>query len=234
MIEFVATLFWSIDWKAAGGVLFGATISATVSYLLQRNSFAEARRQKAADKRDDRRTLGLNVLTKMMRIASTIELLKQSLDRAFAQAAATGVKSPPWAIVIPLANFPGKVHFEPKELTEIMKLDFDLFNNLGPFDDIHNTLIDVFEMYRSDRGALTSILRADMEGGLGRAEFTAEEMRVLGPKMAALNALIDGMVKRTTEDAKEAWELLQRLQDALNREYDLKLALERKTPTHQM
>ncbi|MGQ0681277.1 hypothetical protein [Bradyrhizobium sp.] len=233
MLEFFLGLAKSVNWKAASGVLFGAAIGALVSYFLQRNSFAEARRQKELDKREERRTLGLNVLTKMIRIASTLELLMQSLEQAFARAEKDGIKGPPWTIVIPLANFPAKVHFEPKELTEIMKLDFNLFNDLGPFDDVHNTLLDVFQLYRTDRNALTSTLSAEMNGMLGSTTLTPEEVKRLAPKMAALDTIIDGMVQRTTTDSAEAWSILNRLQDALNREFGLKLRLERKPFSHQ-
>src|SRR4051812_10923466 len=95
----------SIDWRAGAGVLFGAAISAVISYLLQRNSFSEARRQREIDKRDERRALALNVLTKMMRIASTLEQLRQSLDHAFARAKRDGVKGQGWHIVVPSPTF---------------------------------------------------------------------------------------------------------------------------------
>jgi hypothetical protein len=163
-VDYPIDLAKAIDWRAAAGVLFGAAISAVVSYWLQRSSFAEARHQKEIDKREDRRTLGLNVLTKMIRIASTLELLKQSLDTAFARAKKDGITGRPWMIVMPLANFPGDVHFEPNELTEIMRLDLNLFNDLGPFDDVHNTLIGIFQLYRADRNALTSTISAENEG----------------------------------------------------------------------
>lgn len=222
-----------ISWSSAAGVLFGAAISASVSFALQRTSFAEARRQKEADKRDERRALGLNVFTKMIRIASTIELLKQSLDNSFAGAKASGLKAPAWAVVMPHANFPPRIHFEPKELTEVLRLDFNLFNDIGPFDDVHNALIEAFETYRTDRTAITNNMKAEMTGNLGSTSFTADEMKLLGPKMAALDTLIAAMVKRTRRNSKEAWELLKRLQDALNKEFGLKLSLERKPFIHQ-
>ncbi|MGY0574082.1 hypothetical protein ACTGJ9_025885 [Bradyrhizobium sp. RDM12] len=206
-------------------------LARTVSYFLQRNTFAETRRQKEADKRDERRALGLNFFTKMMWLASTIETLRRSLDGAFARARIEKVKAPPWALISPLANLPSKIHFEPKELTEILRLDFALFNDIGPFDDLHNSLLDIFEMYRVERNSLTSTMKGqEMVGALGRAEFTPEEMKLLQPKMVALDSLIVGMVERTRVDAKEAWTLLQRLQDVLNKEYGLKLSLEIKPP----
>ncbi len=52
----------------------GAIVSAIVSYILQRRSFAEARQQRAEDKTETRKTLGLNLFHKMMRITSTLEI----------------------------------------------------------------------------------------------------------------------------------------------------------------
>ena len=231
MWNFVAGAFSSVSWSAVASIVFGASISATVSYFLQRNAFAEARRQKETDKRDERRALGLNFFTKMMRVASTIETLRRNLDEAFARARIEKVKAPLWALISPLANLPSKIHFEPKELTEILRLDFALFNDIGPFDDLHNSLLDIFEMYRTERNSLTSTMKAqEMVGALGRAEFTPEEMKLLQPKMVVLDSLIAGMVERTRVDAKEAWTLLQRLQDVLNKEYGVKLSLEIKPP----
>jgi hypothetical protein len=222
-----------ISWSSAAGIIFGAGISATISYALQRNSFAEARRQKETDKRDERRVLGLNVLTKMIRISSNIIILKGTIESSFARAKADKLKSPPWAIVEPLANLPAKVHFEPKELTEVLRLDFQLFNDIGPFDDIHNALVDAFEMYRSERTALTSQMKADMTGVLGLTKLTQDEVRIFGPRMAGLDALIAQLLKRATIDGDEASQLLGKLQDVLNKEFDLKIRLEPKPLIHQ-
>ena len=110
-----------------------------------------------------------------------------------------------------------------------MKLDFELFNDLGPFDDIHNTLLDAFDAYKIDRTAVTSTLPAEMkEGARGESHITGEQMKVLGPKFAALDLLIFSLVKRCQVDGDEAWEILKRLQAALNKEYGLKLEIERK------
>ncbi|MBM3530831.1 MAG: hypothetical protein FJX62_22360 [Alphaproteobacteria bacterium] len=233
MWEILIAAYNSISWNATAGIVFGASISALVSYLLQRNQFREVRRQRDADRIEERKAVALNVLTKMMRIASTLEILQLSIEGAFRRAERDGLKGPPWTFVIPIANLPGKVHFEPNELTEVMRLDFQLFNDLGPFDDVHNVLLDTFAMYRTDRNALTENMSAEMKGNLGTTSFTAEEMKRLAPKMAALDTLVVGMIERTTKDSAEAWQILTRLQVALNKQFNLKLQLERKEPVHQ-
>jgi len=75
MWEILIAAYNSISWNATAGIVFGASISALVSYLLQRNQFREVRRQRDADRIEERKAVALNVLTKMMRIASTLEMV---------------------------------------------------------------------------------------------------------------------------------------------------------------
>src|SRR5450432_4034669 len=103
MVEQAIALLKSISWSSVAGIVFGAAISATISYFLQRNSFAEAKRQKDADRIEERKALGLALFQKMIRIASTLEMLKQSLSGSFARSEAQGIKGDPWEFVMPIA-----------------------------------------------------------------------------------------------------------------------------------
>jgi hypothetical protein len=217
---------WSIV-----SLLAGTIVSSIVAYLLQRGSFAEARRIKAQDKFEERKTMGLTLYHKMIRIASTLSILQTHFDEAFARAEAMKVKGQAWQIVVPIAHLAGQVKFKPEELTFLMLLDKDLFNDMGPFDDIHNTALDMFELYQIRRQALTDTLSAEMQGSLGSTTLTRDELARLAPKMAELNMLIDGMKQRVKQDSDEAWKLLANLQSSLNREFILNLRLERKPPS---
>jgi hypothetical protein len=55
-----------ISWSSAAGVLFGAAISASVSFVLQRSSFKEARLQKEKDRREVRKAQALSLVFKMV------------------------------------------------------------------------------------------------------------------------------------------------------------------------
>jgi hypothetical protein len=214
---------WSIV-----SLLAGTVISAIVSYVLQRNSFSEARRQRAQERLESRKELGLNLFHKMIRIASTLEHLKRHLDEAFARAKANKLDGANWQIVRPLANVTDRVKFAPDELTLLMLMDITLFNDIAPFDDIHNNLLDVFELYRTKREAFTNTLPAMMNGNVGTTELSPSEMMMAAPRMSELDMLIDAITQRTQQDSKEAWELLTRLKNSLNGEFDLQLALNRK------
>jgi hypothetical protein len=227
------TITWWAIASAFGGSIIGGTISAVVAFIIQHRSLKATKVQRAADKLEQRKALALTVLTKMIRIASTLEILKTSLDNAFKRAERDGIKTQPWMIVIPIATLPGKVHFESEELTEVMRLDFNLFNDLGPFDDVHNVLLDTFAIYRADRTALSDNFSADMVGNLGTTTLTPDDVKKYGPRMASLNTLVSGMIERTRVDSAEAWQILDRLQQALNKQYSLNLRLERKPLLHQ-
>ena len=223
---------WAV-FSVLGGTIIGGIISTTVAFIVQKRGLAAAKKQRDEDKRDERRTLALNVFTKMIRLASNLEQLRQSVEGTLADAKAKKLKGPPWAHVKPIASLPGKIHFDPKELTEVMRLDFNLFNDLGPLDDVHNVIIEAFEIYRKDRGSLTDTLHADMDGDLGSTEFTAEDIKRLGPRMVALDNLVGSILGRTKHDSADAMSLLMKLQEALNKEYDMKLRLEKKpAPIH--
>lgn len=227
--EKIIELLASISWSAAAGIVFGAVISATVSYLLQRNSFAEARRQKALEKFEARKAMGLTLYHKMIRIASTLHIVLNTLNEGVKRAADPTFKGPLWGALRPPAALPDRVKFTPDELTYLMLLDNNLFSDMGSFDEVHNTLLSAFEEYKAKRAAVSDTLSAEMEtGGLGVTTLTSAEMRKYGPRFAELNILIEQMLGRAKEDSAEAWTLLNRLQERLNKEFKLNLRLEMK------
>jgi hypothetical protein len=214
---------WSIV-----SLLAGTVISAIVSYLLQRRSFSEAREQRAKDKFEARKTLGLTLFHKMMRITSTLETLKKTLDDAFALAKADQIDGQPWQIVMPVANLPSGVKFTPEEMTFLMLMDMTLFNDMGSCDDIQEGILDMFELYRTKRTAFTDTLSAKMSGMIGTTEFNEAEMLKVAPRMNELNNLITQMIQTTQLESKQAWELFEKLRQRLNKEFTLQLRTERK------
>jgi hypothetical protein len=67
-----------------------------------------------------------------------------------------------------------------------------------------------------------------IDGNRGNTSVTEPEMRRIAPKAAALNVLIKAMLERTNLDSEEAWKLMSRLQEVLNKEFKTSLRLEKK------
>ena len=99
---------------------------------------------------------------------------------------------------------------------------------MGPFDDIHNTLLNSFQLYGNKRGALTDTLQAEMHGNVGAVALTPAQVQRIAPKAAELNVLIEGILARSNQDSREAWKLLGTLRNSLNKEFSLKLNIELK------
>jgi hypothetical protein len=211
---------WSIV-----SLLLGTVISAIVSYILQQRSFSEARMEKQKNRFEMRKVLGLNIFHKMLRIASTLHYMKKHLDECLVS---TGVDAQTWHRLVPIAVAPYAVKFTPEELTFLMLMDMELFDDIGPYDEIHNNLLMSLELYKTKRTALLDTLPAKMiDGHLGTVNLSEADWLKIGPKIAELNALIDQIVQRTQQDSKKAWELLEKLATSLNKEFKLQLRLER-------
>jgi hypothetical protein len=220
-----------ISWSSAGGVLFGAAISGTASYLLQRTSFAEARRQKEKDRFETRKAQAYSLYFKLLRIQSNLALLQKALKPEQRQMTGSeGDLGGDWQVTLPLANMPDRVKFTSDEMALLLSLSTMQFNELGPFDDVHNSVIDLFETYRSMRVETMSSMSAIMKGNLGTTTSTKEEHDKLAPKVAQLNMLLASMKERTDGDAKEAWHHLKRTHALFVKEFNFHSKLQLKEP----
>jgi hypothetical protein len=226
MINYLLALLRSISWSSAAGIIFGAAISAIVAYVLQRNSFVEARSQKRKDRFEVRKALAFSLFIKLIRIHSTITLLKRSLDETLADAKAVGRGGQLWQIISPYGVLPDRVKFSTEEIALLLSLDVDLFNSLGPYDDIHNSLLDLFQLYSTRRNSAVEKFGAKMEGAIGVTALSKEEMEWLSPRAFELNQLVETMVQRSTDDAGQTKTLLERMHKLFVKEFGLNPGLE--------
>jgi hypothetical protein len=142
------------------------------------------------------------------------------------EAKAKGIKQAPWQYVLPPANKFAYVEFKPEEMEVILSLDAKLFNDMMPWDAIHNSLVDVFALYRTKREALTDTFSAEMKGNLGTSTFTKEEILKIAPRAAELNAIIETMRENSAADSKSSWEIVKRLHAVLKKEFALPYEIE--------
>jgi hypothetical protein len=226
MIEFLK----SIPWSSVASIIFGAAISALVSYLLQRNSFAEAKRQKESDRYETRRAHAHSLFFKMIRIHSTIVLLGNAVTECIEKAKSSGFKGTLWQSVLPMGNLPTRVKFSSDEMALLLSLDINLFNDVGPYDDIHNSLLDLFDLYRTRRDTLIERFGAKMSGSMGTTALTKDEGDWVAPRAYELNNLVEIMIQRTGHDSEESKGLLQRTHALFVKEFKLNPKLEFKKP----
>src|SRR5205823_3103766 len=113
-------------WAAMLGAMIGAAAGGFIAFVLQRANLRAAGRQRKQEADERRKALGHSLMFKVLQIHSQLRGLNQRLEQSFAEA-----KGEPWQTVLPLANYPDKVHFLGDEMAMLLSLgDNDLFNRL--------------------------------------------------------------------------------------------------------
>jgi hypothetical protein len=223
VIDSVIEFIKSISWASAAGILFGASISALVSFILQRSSFAEARRQKDIDRREVRKALGLALMFKMIRLASELHNLGKAVKESLDKARADGFAGSPFQVVTPIVPLPEPIRFLPEEMALILSIDNNLFNEMAALDELHNSTVAIFEIYNTKREAVMDRLGAEMNGGVGTTTMNAEQKRWFDPRAYVLNQLVEIMIQRTQQDGQQAWDAFEHLKSTIEKQFDMKL-----------
>lgn len=228
MFEIVISYLKIIPWSNAVSVLFGAAISAAVSFVLQRGSFKEARQQKEKDRREVRKALALSLVFKMIRISSDLNNLGKSIFESMERAKKDGLAGMPFQVVAPTHPLPDPVRFSPDEMAWVLSVDNNLFNEMGPLDELHSSTVAIFDLYNTKRGQLLDRLGAEMKGMVGTTTMTNEHRLWFEPRAAELNQLVDVMIQRSQRDTKEAWTAFDKLTAVVSKEFDMNLRFEKK------
>jgi hypothetical protein len=221
---------WAV-FSVIGGSLVGAAISATVSFWTQKKNLDAAKAQRDADRLESRKAQAYSLFFKMIRIHSTIAIIDASLTDFMLRGQAKGMTAL-WQMVLPLGNMPNKVKFTPGEMALLLSSDIDLFNALGPYDEIHNSLLDIYGTYGTKRVSVLSKFGTDeMDGGTGTHTLSAADVAWLTPRAYELNSLVAGLVERAKHDRAESKGLLERIHALFVKDYGFSPKLEFREPT---
>jgi hypothetical protein len=221
---------WAVI-SAFGGTLLGSIISTTVAFVILKKNLSAAKAQRDSDRFENRKAQCYSLLFKMIRIQSTITTLEKAVADSLAEAETAGLKGNLWQRISPMGNMPPRVKFTSEEMALLLSLDFDLFNDIGPYDDIHNSLLDIFEVYGAKRRTLTEKFGAKMTGAVGSIELAQADKDWLAPRSFELEGVAQVIVDRTAHDSSESKGLIQRLHGLFVREFKINPRLEFKAPT---
>ncbi len=228
-IENGSDITWWAVVSAFGGTIIGAVLGGLISYALQRQSLAATEALRDADRKEVRKALGYGLLFKMIRLSSDLSQLGKPVKEAIMNARAQGRSEEFWPLVLPVLPLPDPIKFSSEEMALVLSLDTKLFNNMAALDDLHKSTIALFGLYAQMRIALTDTLRPEaMVGNLGTTLLTRAERDRMRPRSVELDMLVGGMLERTEQDGKIAWDCLGRLHQTLEKEFNLKHKLELK------
>lgn len=220
---------WAV-FSVIGGSLIGAGISAGMAFFTLRKNINAAKANRDEDRLELRKARGYALLFKMIRLTSDLHTLGNAVKGCLADARAAGFEGAPFQVVMPVVPLPDPVKFAPEEMALVLSIDSGLFNEMGALDELHKSTVALFEMYNSERTKILERFGAKMEGALGTTGLTEQEKNWFEPRAFQLNQLVGLMLQRTDEDGKEAWNALEKLHAALEKNFDLKHKLERKRP----
>lgn len=212
---------WELN-KEFWASIAGAVVGGCIALAVQMVGLRETRRAREIDRNQVRQALGTGLLLKMIRVYSNIHHIKMHFDEAFSSPRAKEIPEP-WAFVLPLANPPLHVHFDPNELSVLLSLkDNAVFGSVVEMDNIHNGLVQLVTTMAEQRRALLEKLPA--QGGIGptfEAVLTEEQAAPLRPWVYQVNDLILQARERTNIDAARADAALDGLQRVLREKLGL-------------
>jgi hypothetical protein len=139
-----------------------------------------------------------------------------------------GFTGMPFQIVVPTLPLPDPVRFSPDEMAWVLSVDNNLFNEMGPLDELHTSTVALFDLYNIKRGQVLDRLGAEMKGMMGTTTITHEQKLWFDPRAAELNQLVEYMIQRSQRDTKEAWAAFDKLTAIVSKEFDMNLRFEKK------
>jgi hypothetical protein len=220
-----AITLWAVV-SAFGGAIIGSVLGGLTSYFLQRKSLAATKALHDLDRTETRKALGYSLLFKMIRVVSSLQQLGKLVTGSLEQAKLKGFAGERWQVVLPVAPLPDAIRFSPEEMALVLSMDSKLFNDIAALDELHNSTVAIFGLYASKRNSILEHLGAEMQGSMGTTWLTEAQKKWLAPRSVELNSLVD----RTEQDAREAWQGLERLHNALEKEFNLRHTLQLKRP----
>ena len=114
-----------------------------------------------------------------------------------------GFTGMPFQVVVPTVPLPDPVRFSPDEMAWVLSVDNNLFNEMGPLDELHASTVAIFDLYNTKRGQVLDRLGAEMTGMVGTTTMNHEQKLWFEPRAAELNQLVELMIQRSQRDTKE-------------------------------
>lgn len=202
-------------WAAIIGAIIGGIITICAQYIFER-----------INRNRTNLFLGQSVFFKLLKITSHTQHLRNHIEESF-QKSPIDMHKQPFSVVRPLTSLPNKVEFTAEELSLVASMnDNDVLNRVLECADIFNSLVDGFQVYSDMRMDFQNSTPAEMEGELGNSSFSAEQMKIIAPKMAMMNDLITTLRNRANRDFQEFSEDLKIIQKCFQRKINLKHSFE--------
>lgn len=192
-------------WAAIAGAVVGGLMSAGVQVVTMSWQAKERHNQGA-----------YSLFYKLHSMANDLHHFGAHLNEAKATADKKGTLL--WQCLFPISNLPSNREIDSSELVLIHKAgEFELLNEIRNLELIHTGMISSMSAYAVKRSSLGERMPARMKGSEGLTELSQEQMDALGPSMAELDTLADGMWEMFASQSEAAMATLVKMNDALTK-----------------
>jgi len=123
-----------------------------------------------------------------------------------------------WEIISPSGNPPHAVHFTSDEISMLLdQKDNDVLNSVASMDEAHNSVIEMVALYKEEHVKLTDLFPppSGAQDQLLFGFYTKQQWLALQPQMINVNSVIEQLREHVANAAKEADDVLGRLQKLL-------------------
>lgn len=214
--------FWS--------AIIGAVVGGYITYLTQLRAIRETRSHRVEDRLLVQQGLANSLLFKVVRIHGDFYGVHRHIEECYERASANGFTGEPWQFVLPLANFPDRVHFSPDEMGMLLGLkDDDVFNVVATLDVIHNSLVEAIKSFSAHRRTLAAELKPDTAiGNVLSGVMDHDTFMRLRPQMIEVKSLVEAIRIQAKTDFEESEKSMQRLVHLFKDRLGISLRIESK------
>ncbi len=208
--------------------IVGAVVGGVITTLLQVAQQTHERSLRNSERLEQRKMFAYSLVYKLMTINSMFVRVSHHLEKAF-EAAPEDWE--PWQFLEGYATSHKHVVFSPEEMTLLLKVSADSFNDIAALDEVHNALSDTLGVFSRHKERIHELLPPSrMDGRKGHIEATQEQYMAARPYMVVANGIARDMRLSAKRDASRTFQAMQAAIPKFNRTLDMKLLVEQKAP----
>jgi hypothetical protein len=214
------------------GAIVGTVGSGVISWLLQKQQFAQENKLRSEEALERKQALAATMLFKFIHLHGTAAAIKSHFSHSRRIVGPKADQLEPWQYVIEFANFPDKVRFTDEEKTNLFRLKSnELFDSVADFDAGVIAAIDIASKYSESRARLSASTMPDlMEGNVSSGQLNKEDWLKLKPLMVVTNQLAVDLEKMVGDLEKEGFENLSKLAELFRNKLAMTVDISRKSP----
>ncbi|WFR95042.1 hypothetical protein [Rhizobium tumorigenes] len=203
--------FWS--------AIAGAVVGGAIAYLIQSKSLRDTRIERDRERRLSDQNLGHSLFYKVLFIHRSCVDTKIKVDGRIEFGRERDVDNIV-ALLIPMLHPPTQIHFTAGEMAMLLSLkDSEVFNAVFGLDEIHNSTIHTWLLYKQERKIFTDMIAIEgFDSALGAGAVSVRKGSRAEIQHYEVEQIAHTLVSRSATDVERSTKSLNLLAHLLNAE----------------